>query len=280
MTGNIGFMQGRLSPLIDGKIQAFPWDFWEAEFALAAGIGVDCMEWTLDHDRIFENPLMTVTGRAQIAALSEEHGVGIPSLTGDFCMQAPFWKANGREQQELVGIFEKVLLGCAAAGIGLLVVPLVDHGALDSAAAREVLEQRLFAFQPLLRQYGLRIAFESDLPPVELAAFIDGFPAELFGINYDIGNSASLGWDPVEEIARLSPRIINVHVKDRVLGGTTVPLGTGAADFQKVFGLLCSARYGGNFILQTARAADGAHVETIDRYRQFVAGQIGGTHGA
>jgi L-ribulose-5-phosphate 3-epimerase len=280
VTQHIGFMQGRLSPLIDGKIQAFPWNFWKEEFALAAGIGVDCMEWTLDHDRIFENPLMTAPGRALIAALRAAHGIEIPSLTGDFCMQAPFWKAIGRERLELVGIFEKVLLGCAAAGIGLLVVPLVDNGALDSVAGRELLERQLFAFQPLLREHGLRIAFESDLPPVALAAFIDGFPAELFGINYDIGNSASLGWNPAEEIACLGPRIINVHVKDRVLGGTTVALGTGAADLPQVFGLLCAARYGGNYILQTARAADGAHLETIDRYRQFVAGQIGGAHGA
>jgi hexulose-6-phosphate isomerase len=195
-------------------------------------------------------------------------------------MQAPFWKAHGREQQELVGIFEKVLLSCAGIGITLLVVPLVDNGALASAAERAVLERQFFEFQPLLRQHGLRIAFESDLPPAALAAFIDGFAADLFGINFDIGNSASLGWDPAEEIPLLAPRIVNVHVKDRVLGGTTVPLGSGAADLPKVFALLRAARYGGNFILQTARAADGAHVETIDRYRQFVAQQIGGAHGA
>ena len=28
----IGIMQGRLSPMIDQKIQAFPEDFWMAEF--------------------------------------------------------------------------------------------------------------------------------------------------------------------------------------------------------------------------------------------------------
>ena len=280
MTRKIGFMQGRLSPLIDGKIQAFPWGFWEAEFALATGIGLSCMEWTLDQDRIFENPLMTADGRAAIHELSAAHGIEIPSLTGDFCMQAPFWKASGRAQMELVGIFEKVLSSCAAAGIKLLVVPLVDNGALDSTAERAVLERQLFTFQPLLRLHGIKIAFESNLPPAPLAAFIDGFPADLFGINFDMGNSASLGWDPVEEISLLATRIINVHVKDRVLGGTTVPLGTGAADLPKVFSLLRTVRYDGNFILQTARAADGAHVETIRGYQQFVARQIGGAHGA
>ena len=33
--GKIGFMQGRLSPLVDGKIQAFPWDCWSEEFSVA-----------------------------------------------------------------------------------------------------------------------------------------------------------------------------------------------------------------------------------------------------
>ena len=57
-------MQGRLSPLIGGRIQAFPWPYWEDEFALGQGLGLSCMEWTLDRERIYENPLMTEAGRA------------------------------------------------------------------------------------------------------------------------------------------------------------------------------------------------------------------------
>ncbi len=276
----IGFMQGRLSPLIDGKIQAFPWPYWRGEFALAAQAGLYCMEWTLDADRIAENPLMTADGRAEIARLSQAHGVRIPSLTADFCMQAPFWKVAGAEQAGRIATLERVLLACAGAGIGMMVVPLVDHGALANAAERVVLETTLLKFQPLLRAHGLAIAFESDFPPAELVAFIGNFPEQLFGINYDIGNSASLGWDPAEEISRLAPRILNVHVKDRPRGGTTVPLGEGAADLPKVFALLRAAGYCGNFILQTARAAEGAHFETLRRYAGLVAALLGAADGA
>ena len=35
MIEKIGFMQGRLSPLVNGHIQAFPWQNWEREFAIA-----------------------------------------------------------------------------------------------------------------------------------------------------------------------------------------------------------------------------------------------------
>ena len=275
----IGFMQGRLSPQIDGKIQAFPWPYWQNEFTLARELGLGCMEWTLDHERIFENPLMTASGRAEIRRLAQESGVSVPSLTGDFCMQAPFWKASGPVRTELVGIFEQVLLSCAGVGIKFIVVPLVDNGALTSAAEREVLEELLLAFQPMLERHGMVIAFESDFPPQELAAFIGGLPGGQFGINFDMGNSASLGWDPQVEIPLLAPRIVNVHVKDRMYGGTTVPLGQGAAELEKVFSLLRSVNYAGNYILQTARAPGGEHVEAIRRYSAFVAAQIGGAHG-
>ena len=41
--GRIGFMQGRLSPLVDGKIQAFPWDHWQAEFPEAERLDLPVM---------------------------------------------------------------------------------------------------------------------------------------------------------------------------------------------------------------------------------------------
>ncbi len=63
--------------------------------------------------------------------------------------------------------------------------------------------------------------------------------------------------------------IMNVHVKDRRLGGTTVPLGDGAANFESVFTALKRAGYTANFILQTARASDGDHVGVLCRYRDM-----------
>ena len=66
-------MQGRLSPLVDGKIQAFPWDHWESEFAEASRLDLGLIEWTLDQHRLYDNPIMTVGGREQIRALEQEN---------------------------------------------------------------------------------------------------------------------------------------------------------------------------------------------------------------
>jgi hexulose-6-phosphate isomerase len=62
-----------------------------------------------------------------------------------------------------------------------------------------------------------------------------------------------------------------VHVKDRIIGGTTVPLGTGSADFEAVFNELGRISYRGNFILQTARAIDEDHATPLSRYRDMTA---------
>ena len=107
----------------------------------------------------------------------------------------------------------------------------------------------------------------SDYPPARLASFIARLPEGVFGINYDLGNSASLGYDCGEELAAYFPHILNVHIKDRVLGGTTVPLGTGNADLPRALGQLSRQGYAGSYILQTARAADGDHAGALARYR-------------
>ena len=98
---------------------------------------------------------------------------------------------------------------------------------------------------------------------------IGSVTASSFGINYDIGNSASLGFDCTAEVRAYGHRISNVHIKDRVLGGTTVPLGSGAANFPAVFSGLARVGYKGDFILQTARAADGDHLGALLRYKQM-----------
>ena len=45
-------MQGRLSPPVDGRIQAFPRVWWREEFALADEADLRIMEWTLDHEKL------------------------------------------------------------------------------------------------------------------------------------------------------------------------------------------------------------------------------------
>lgn len=274
MIDRIGLMQGRLSPLVDGRIQAFPWSCWHDEFAVAEQHHFRRMEWTLDQDRLYENPLLTQAGQAEIMHLRQKHGVEIASLTGDCFMQSPFWKTGGSECTELQNDFRAVARACSAVGISMMVLPLVDSGRLETSAEEDVLVDFLQGEAKLLNELRVKVVFESDFAPIELARFIDRLDPNLFGVNYDIGNSASLGMNPAEEIGAYGHRILNVHIKDRMLGGTTVPLGAGSANFEAVFAGLARAAYAGSYILQTARAADGDHAAVLCRYRDMAIGWI------
>ena len=104
-----------------------------------------------------------------------------------------------------------------------------------------------------------------------LNQFIRKLPNDVFGINYDIGNSASLGFSHKQEIDLYGDIIFNVHVKDRPLHGSTVPLGEGNANFKEVFQSLFLADYKGDFILQTARAKQNNHLDVLLEYKNYTA---------
>ncbi len=262
-------MQGRLSPPVDGRIQAFPRDHWREEFAAAEAIGFTMMEWTVDQDGLEQNPLLTRDGRAEVRLLSSRHGVRVPSLTGDCFMQAPLWKASTDAQAKLESTFFSVIEACSDLGIEIAVVPLVDSGAIVDATQEAVLLQFMTDNCNRLQELGVTIAFESDYAPDKLSELLGKLPTSGFGINYDIGNSAALGYDPVLEIEAYGERIVNVHIKDRLLGGATVPLGAGAADLERAVSLLLGQGYRGNFVLQTARADDNDHLGLLSRYRDM-----------
>lgn len=270
----IGFMQGRLSPLVGGKIQAFPADHWEEEFVLAGRNGLGVMEWTLDHAGLLDNPLMTLDGRRTVNRLSAEHGVKVASVTGDCFMQAPFFKETGTVRDRLFDELRRVLDACHGCNIKYLVFPLVDGGAVENEEQQDVLVEYLLRLVDEMPLAGPVLVFESDFAPDKLRAFIDLLPNEKFGINYDIGNSAAAGFDPRYEIKTYGDRILNVHVKDRPRDGSTVPLGEGDADFPVVFDALIRAGYRGNYILQTARAPDDGHLGVLLKYRDMVDGWL------
>ena len=219
MIENIGFMQGRLSPMIEGKIQAFPWGCWQHEILAAKNIGISIMEWTLDQERLYDNPLMTSSGQREITSLCKKYDFSIPSLTGDCFMQAPFWKVNDAAYRDkLKADFMAIINACGDIGIEFVVIPLVDGGSLDDIEQENILVEFLLEQQSKVRDLGIRIIFESDFSPAELHRFIHRLNSDVFGINYDIGNSASLGYDPVEEFRAYGDKISDLHVKGRLFG--------------------------------------------------------------
>ena len=87
-------------------------------------------------------------------------------------------------------------------------------------------------------------------------------------VNYDIGNSASLGFNVLEEFEAYGQWISDVHIKDRVLGGFSCELGTGNAKFDDALAML--KKYGlANIVMQASRAD--VYVEDLARVKKQLA---------
>jgi hexulose-6-phosphate isomerase len=144
----------------------------------------------------------------------------------------------------------------------------VDNSKIETEEEVALLTECLKECLTVAEAYDIKLVLETSLNPGNFKALLQRINHPLIGANYDAGNSASLGYDPEEEILKLGKWIDNVHIKDRVLGGGTVPLGEGAVDFELVFQTLGRIAYRGSFILQAARGDN--ELEVAKRQLAFV----------
>jgi L-ribulose-5-phosphate 3-epimerase len=270
----LAIMQGRLVPPEPGHFQSFPRQQWRDEFGLAAQAGLNAIEWIFDVYGEDVNPLTSDVGIAEILALSEETGTAVRSLCADYFMDRPFLRTAQAERNELVQKMEWLLSRCKLVGITRVVIPFVDKSRIENDGE---LLQTLSILQTLLpsaEKNGVELHLETSLPPQSFAALLEQCLHPLLRANYDSGNSSSLGYKVGEEFAAYGPRIGSVHIKDRLLDGGTVPLGTGNADLPAVFHGLAALGYRGDYVMQIARSEQGQELPWISQNRAWVAAQI------
>ena len=264
---NLGFMQGRLSPMYNGKIQKFPIDHWKSEFFIAKSLNINLIEWTIDEENFDKNPIVTKKGNEEILNLIIKTGVKIHSITTDCFMQKPIWlKKNNYMKKKL----SKLIRFCGNLKIKYIIFPLVDNSSLKKFQNLNEIIKIFINFQNLLKKHNVQILFESDFKPKHLKNFISKFNNRFFGINYDSGNSASLGYDVSNEFKHYGSFIKNIHIKDRIRNGNTIKLGMGNANFNKLFKNIKRIRYKNNLILQTARSGSGEHIKELIDNINFV----------
>lgn len=268
-------MQGRLVPPSDGRFQCFPRDQWADEFLFAAEAGLDCIEWIYDDFGADVNPIATDDGIGSMRELSDRHGVLVVSLCADVFMDRPLVRASRAELEERVAILTWLIERAQRVGIGRIVLPFVDISRIETDHEFEQVVDTILRVVPGAREAGLELHLETSLGPDRFAALLARFPQDVVKVNYDIGNSASLGYDPREELAAYGARVGSVHIKDRVKGGGTVPLGSGNADLPAVFGGLRTLAYRGDFVLQVARDVPGDEVRWARQNRELVQQHLG-----
>jgi L-ribulose-5-phosphate 3-epimerase len=270
----IGIMQGRLSPPVDGRIQSFPVGTWRDEFARAREAGLACIEWIYETGTDVANPLGTDDGLREMRSLADETGVAVRSICADYYMAERLVDADGSIRNENVEHLGWLISRAKALGVSYMVLPFVDSSSVKTPAEIEGLLSVLKSVIPACAQARVELHLETDLPPSRIVSILQSVNDPSVRANYDIGNSASLGYDPVEELTLLGPWLGSVHVKDRILGGRTVPLGTGNADFPACFRLIGSSGFSGPFILQAAREDGLSETELAKRNRHFVETQV------
>ena len=258
----IGIMQGRLSPIKNRRIQSFPWKNWFKEISLAKNLGFSNLEWTLDYPNLRSNPLFKYRVDKHIKRIS------INSITCDFFMQKPFFKYKNHNL--LISDFNFFLNKIRKSNIKIIVIPLVDNSSIKNKLIETRVIKYFLGYTKWLKRYKKKIAFEVDYSPIKLKKFINNFPSDQFGINYDLGNSASLNFDSNTEFKLYYNRILNIHIKDRLYKGKTVRLGDGNVNFKKFIKNYIKYKMNTNLILQTARSKNKSHIVEILKNRNFL----------
>jgi L-ribulose-5-phosphate 3-epimerase len=255
LINEIGIMQGRLSPRIDGKIQAYPASTWQNEFEIAQEIGYAAIEWIVEKP-LQTNALMTDSGKAEIKKVIASTGVRIDYVCADIFMQQPLVRMTEEIKSQNKDYLLKILKNAKEVGAVGVEIPFVDNSSIKNDNEKQELIGAMQDAFKLAKDLNIKISLETDLSPIAFKELLEQIDLDFVQANYDIGNSASLGFDPKEELNAYGQRILNVHVKDRKLGGTTVTLGTGNANLDLVFKELNEISYSGGITIQAARGDD------------------------
>ena len=260
MLDHIGVMQGRLLPKFKGRYQAHPLGYWQDEFLKAKDIGLNYIEFILDYNDFQQNPLTFETGINEIINIIQKTGVGVKSICADYFMEAPLHSSNKAIAKKSIDMLNKLIINADKIGVTDIVIPCVDQSSLIMEMDKKRLIINLQKSIELATKYNINLALETDLPPKKFADLLNEFDSKRVTVNYDIGNSASLGYDMLEEFKCYGERISDIHIKDRELGGGSVFLGTGVANFPLFNKILSNIDFKGPIIMQAYRDDEGAEI--------------------
>ena len=213
---------------------------------------------------------MNNDGIDQIKHFSEQTDITINSLLADYFMEKKLFSVSEFDLQKNLEVLRNLIKNSNRLGIKILEIPFVDSSSLKTKEEQSQVLSNIEKIVPLLEEYDVFLTLETDLPPTSFNALILSFNHPNIKANYDVGNSASLGYDMKEELNLYGDLIYNIHIKDRKYCGGTVPLGEGDVDFELFFNLLQKINYNGELIIQGARERSVKPEDTCIKYLQFV----------
>lgn len=245
---DLGILQGRLLPPVDGLIQEFPKNNWEDEFDSIKSLGLNHIEWIITKKSFNEGVL-----ELDISKYSPH----ISSICCDNLIDKEITNPYFLSKQ-LKPICEWAIKN----GINAISIPLLE----DSGVTPHTINR----FRKTLSHYGFvypDLEFHFELEADYDLALNMVTAAPNFFLIYDTGNITSCGYDHEIWLTCCSHVIKNVHLKDRTINPiATVKPFTGDTNFDLIFKTLSERKYKGKFTIQTAREIDGGEYNTIKKH--------------
>lgn len=258
----LGVMQGRLLPMHNGHYQSHP-ENWQKEFELCHKYRFNSIEWIIDDRSYNSNPIKTSQGRSEILRYSKKYNVYIDTLCADILMQK---YCNYKfEFREWCNLFKDIIDFSSLLNVKVIVLPLIEKMSLKNEELLLLIVDELIKANDILEKKNIKIALELDLPPVKVKNLITQINSDFIGINYDIGNSASLKFDIEKEFLNYGKYIFEIHVKDRRINKGSCLLGTGDADFTTAVNLIKEYKLDCPIIMQAFRNYYGLEITVLQR---------------
>jgi len=249
----LGIIQGRLSPKTNNVIQSFPINNWRDEFRIANELGLIRIEWLFDSYFNFNNPIFNSKERKEIIELKSRYNIAVDSLCADYFRDNPLKNFKTIKSNGLFNKFKKLVEACESSEIKVIMIPYVDYSRINTDIEVNDVIASLIHLTEISGQFQINISLETNLKPDKYKSLLLKVNSPYLKINYDSGDSAALGNSMIEEFEKLSNYFVQIHIKDRIRDGRTVPLGEGDVDFKKLFALIKSYRLNIPLNLQTAR---------------------------
>jgi L-ribulose-5-phosphate 3-epimerase len=267
---NFLIVQGRTLPQNDESLQSFPSN-WMDEFPLIKQLGFKGIEWIYDKKSEDSNPILNSNEYYKIQSLSKKYNISLENIVFDWFIAHPLLKKEDISLQTKINKLIDLLDYSRKIGFKRIIFPLLEGNAIHDSNEMKLF-LKIFSDDVIstLNLNKLEIHFETSMAPNEELNFISKLNNPQTKICFDMGNSASLGFDCTEVLDKIHPFLGSVHIKDRLINGSTVPLGEGSVDFLTIFRILNKIKFSGPISFQAYRDKNSNNIELLKKYLMFI----------
>ena len=255
---NYGIMQGRLLPKFKGNYQSHPIGYWQKEYQIASKLPLKKVEFIFDLYLYSHNPIFSDLD--QVIKVQKHTGIQTSSICADFFMNAPIHKASKDERNIFKKILFRLIKNLSKLGGTDIVIPFVDNSKINNVTEEAIIVEFLNSTEKICDDNKINLSLETDFNPSKFLKFIKKFDKKYVIVNYDSGNSASLGFSIKKELDLLGDKITNIHIKDRLLNGNSIELGKGDTNLKYLKNFITKNDYSGVVTFQAFRDDEGISI--------------------